>query len=75
VRLPAVAFEGACPRLHLPALPPDPSPAAPPLSLPSPSADGATYTLQSMNAEYLTQVICSSELPQPREFTLRHRAM
>jgi hypothetical protein len=48
----------------------------PACSLPSPPrAGGSAYTLQSMSAEYLTQVICSSELPQPREFTLRHRAL
>jgi hypothetical protein len=26
------------------------------------------HTLQSMSASYLTDVICSSELPQPRDY-------
>jgi len=32
------------------------------------SAGGATHTLQSMSAEYLTQVICSSELPKTSDY-------
>lgn len=43
---------------------------------PSPrSAGGSTHTLQSMNAEYLTQVICSAQLPQTKEYSLTHRSV
>jgi hypothetical protein len=39
------------------------------------SAGGSMHTLQSMSAEYLTQVICSAELSKQREFTLAHRPL
>ncbi len=48
----------------------------PPLPLPPPpsphSAGGSTHTLQSMDAAYLTQVICSSGLSKTTDYNLAH---